>query len=53
MMFVTFPIVSFSDEENEKSVPVILNGSESELVFSEHQFTGDTVSTKLPVFLIK
>ncbi|KAF8787422.1 GTP-binding protein RAD like protein [Argiope bruennichi] len=30
------------DEENEKFVGVILNGSESELVFSEHQFTSDS-----------
>lgn len=34
----------FIDEDNEKTVPVVLNGSESELVFSEYQFTGDTVN---------
>ncbi|GFW73826.1 hypothetical protein TNCV_1542801 [Trichonephila clavipes] len=30
------------NEENEKLVGVILNGSESELVFSEHQYVSDS-----------
>ncbi|GFQ96559.1 GTP-binding protein GEM [Trichonephila clavata] len=44
-MIISFIITNpnlVQDEENEKMVGVILNGSESELVFSEHQYVSDS-----------
>ncbi|KAG8198947.1 hypothetical protein JTE90_015151 [Oedothorax gibbosus] len=38
------------DEEHEKLVAVVLNGSESELVFSEHQYVSDSTDNFTEMF---